>query len=65
MIPWPLYRELAYGVLGWSPADFANATIRDLSDGMAGWARANGAEENTKVAPTDDEMEWLLKNYGA
>ena len=65
MIPWRRYREIAYGVLGWTADDFARSTIRDLSEGIAGWVRANGGDGGESNAPSDDEMERLLEAYGA
>ena len=66
-IPWARFRAIAYGVLGWSAAEFADATMRDLSDGLDGWKEANGsgdAKETGTGNMTRTRMEELKAQYG-
>lgn len=62
MTPWSRYREIAFGILRWSPQAFREATIRDLFDGLAGYAEAHGASE--QLAPfTREDLEELKERY--
>lgn len=58
---WQRFRELAYGVLGWSPAEFREATMRDVVDGLSGWLEARGRRPS--APPTRAEIEILKARY--
>jgi len=60
--PWSRYREIAYGILRWTPQAFREATIRDLTDGLAGYVEAHGASE-TVPKITREELEELKERY--
>jgi len=55
--------RVAFGRLGWRPAEFWASTMTELFEGMNGWNEANGVEEKPP-APSDDEMAELLAKYG-
>ncbi|MBC7148071.1 MAG: phage tail assembly chaperone [Rhizobium sp.] len=55
--------RIAFGRLGWRPAEFWASTMTELFEGMNGWNEANGVEEKPP-APSDDEMAELLAKYG-
>ncbi|MBN8994346.1 MAG: phage tail assembly chaperone [Rhizobiales bacterium] len=61
LIPWPRLREIAFGLLGWGPAEFREATMRDLFDGLNGWMEANGAQPPEGVSA--DELDALMARY--
>ena len=63
--PWQRYRQIALGVLGWTPNEFHAATIRDISDGLKGWMEANGHTPQKGEGPmTRSEFEELKAQYG-
>lgn len=55
--------RLALGGLGWRPSDFWGATMTEFFEAIHGRNEANGVEDAPK-APTEREMEELLKKYG-
>lgn len=65
-MPWQRYRQIALGVLGWTPAEFHNATIRDVADGLKGWMEANGHTPQVKDdgRMTRSRLDELKARYG-
>jgi hypothetical protein len=48
-------------VLGWSPREFAEGTIRDLYDGHDGWQEAYGAKPEEGI--TEERLADLMARY--
>lgn len=61
MIPWPRYRQIAFGILGWTPITFAQSTVRDLVDAMDGWLERHG--QSPKLGVDVDELAMLKARY--
>ena len=61
-MPWSLLRQWAFGALGWSPTDFANATLRELDEGIKMYRKVNGMDPPLRV--TQAENEELKRRYG-
>ncbi len=55
--------RLGIGALGWRPADFWSATLTEFFEAIRGFNDANGDGKNAD-APTDDELDALVRRYG-
>jgi hypothetical protein len=54
-------RQVAFGLLGWGPAEFSAATMRDVFDGLDGWMEVNGAKPPDTISR--DDLEELKARY--
>ncbi len=59
---WSDLRGWAFAALGWSPKQFANATLRELHDGVTTYRKLNGIEER-RPAMTRRELDELKALY--
>ncbi|MEN5297525.1 phage tail assembly chaperone [Brucella sp. TWI559] len=61
--PWRDWQRSAFGVLRWTPATFWNATLSEFMAAIDGFIEARGGKKHGD-APTDAQMDALLKQYG-
>lgn len=52
----------AFGILGWPPAAFWEATVTEYMTAVEGFNLANGAKRDEPI--TDDELDALVARYG-
>lgn len=53
----------AFGALHWSPDVFWRSTLTEYMAAIDGFNMVNGAEKKSE-APSDEEVEALVKRYG-
>jgi hypothetical protein len=58
-----LLRQWAFGALLWTPSDFANATLRELDEGIRMYRKLQGMDRDS-LRVTAAENEALKAKYG-